>query len=91
MHHSFLAHEILRKLATKRPVLLKSRPEAKALHFHVGSEDDQRMINKVFANLTRIAGKQVESKYLSKAEIAERGYNADFVKQVKEERESIGV
>ena len=82
MHHSYIAHEILNKLSTKRPLIMKSSPEALALHFHVGSEADQRMINRVFKNLTRVAGKQVESNYLTKDEIASRGYDANFVKQV---------
>ena len=84
MHHSFLAHEILSKLETKRPLLMKSSPEASALHFQVGSEADRKMINRVFEILTRIAGKYVESKRLSKDEILSRGYDGTFVKQAVE-------
>ena len=59
MHHSYLAHDILNKLGTNRPILMKSAPEALALHFHVGSKADQRMINRVFKNLKRVAGNSV--------------------------------
>ena len=61
---------------------MKSSPEALALHFHVGSDADRAMINKVFAMLSRVAGRFVENKHLSKEEIGDRGYDADFVKQV---------
>ena len=81
-NHSILSHKILESISTPKPVIVKNNEYMKALHLHVGGVDGLDEANGVFTGLARVCGDSVQHRKLSETQIAERGYDVSFVKQV---------
>jgi len=83
-NHAFLSHEILEKISPPRPMIVQNSEDKKALHLHVGGIDGLKEANGVFKRLISVCGDSVEHKKLTETELAERGYDTNFVKQALE-------
>jgi len=83
-NHAHISKEVVKKLNLPKPAIMESRPEAKAVHVHVGDDATLVETNNVFEHLKEVAGDLVENVKLTEEEIEARGYDSSFVKQVLE-------
>ena len=63
-------------------MIVQNSEDKKALHLHVGGNDGLKEANGVFKRLNSVCGDSVEHRKLTETELAERGYDTNFVKQV---------
>jgi len=82
MNHAYLTKEIFSEIRSPKPLLLESEDSRCALYTFMGGEKDVEETQSVVNSLTEIGGeKLLDHQYLSKEEIADRGYNPDVVKR----------
>lgn len=65
-------------------MIVQNSEDKKALHLHVGGNDGLKEANGVFSRLSSVCGATVEHSKLTETELAKRGYDTNFVKQVRD-------
>lgn len=64
-------------------MIIQNSENTKALHLHVGGDEGLREANGVFHRLSKVCGDTVQHRRLTEMELSNRGYDINFVKQVK--------
>ena len=78
LEHGHLTREMLEKLSTEKPILIKSNEFHRALRTHVG-EGKGNEISSAYEGLKRYSREHLEMRKMSKSEIEARGYDTNLV------------
>ena len=81
--HAALSHQIVEKMSLPKPVIIRSTSKTKAVRLHTSGLAGLKQTNTVLKKLNVVCGNIVQNKRLTQAELANRGYDNSFVKQVQ--------